>query len=114
MTTEAFQHLKPARATSNEGDDQNVGVWDDISRRDFLLATVISGASLSALWNREMFGMKPLSNLRTEKLPIVPFSSFRRYKSLKLSNGMKVCCWLYLTQFRFIIVAEFSLYYDIQ
>jgi hypothetical protein len=110
--TKAFYNVRPVIEQSNvfrrhrgrEGDlfseEKDVGKEDrrkkekidvemdsifDFSRRDFLGWTATGGA-LGALYSRRSSN-KPPSDV--EKIT-PPFSSFRRYKSIELSNGMEV------------------------
>lgn len=83
------RNLKSARDPENDSEKQeshdSIG---DLRRRELLIATALTGATLGTLYNNHVAFPTPTTNSQ-DRLP-VPFSSFRRYKSVKLSNGMQV------------------------
>jgi hypothetical protein len=114
--TKAFYNVRPVIEQSNvfrrrrgqEGDlfseEKNFGEEDrrkkekidaemdsifDFSRRDFLGWTAATGGALGALYSRRSSN-EPPSDVERNTPNNPPFSSFRRYKSIELSNGMQV------------------------
>ena len=60
----------------------------DLSRREFVGWTGAGAVLGASIYNSSSFSESRLGSNDREEMP-VPFSSFRRYKSIKLSNGIR-------------------------